>query len=266
MSSYAHDYLDAVTAIAIEAGAAILNIYRDPNTNWEVDRKADDSPLTLADLASHQVIDAALCKLTPDIPVLSEEGADIPWEERKNWSRFWLVDPLDGTKEFLKRNDEFTVNIALIEDGLPVLGVVYAPALKERDTDSVGTTWRAANGQAQRSVNGTGWRDITVTPHQPGDTWQVVASRSHPSPELADYLASLGDHACQSMGSSLKMCLVAEGSAHVYPRFGPTMQWDTGAAEAVLRAAGGTWQWLDEAVTSYDREALLNPGFIAAAQ
>jgi 3'(2'), 5'-bisphosphate nucleotidase len=243
--------LPGVLALAESAGAAIMEIYRDGDLGET--RKQDDSPLTLADLASHRLIVRGLEELTPDIPILSEEEAAVPYAERAGWPRFWLVDPLDGTKEFIKRNGEFTVNIGLIEHGAPVLGVVYAPVL--------GVSYFAARGAGAFVRRGAETLPISVRRMADGEPVGVVASRSHADPRTAALIARLGDHQCVSMGSSLKLCLVAEGAAHLYPRLGPTMEWDTAAAHAVVAQAGGTVSDLDGAELRYGKADLHNPEF-----
>ena len=247
--------LNAVISIAEQAGAAILDIYQKDSAAFNITGKADNSPLTAADLASHQLIVNALQALTPELPILSEEAADISWNIRKTWQRYWLVDPLDGTKEFIKRNGEFTVNIALIEDGEPVLGVIYAPVLNK--------TYYAAKGEGAFVKHGDASRAIRVA--TPGDTVRVVGSRSHPSPDLAGYLAQFPKHDMVPVGSSLKFCLVAEGSADVYPRFGPTMQWDTGAGHIIALEAGARVSFDGISRQVYQRENLLNSNFIVSA-
>lgn len=236
----------AITA-AIEAGAAIMEIY---GQDFEVEFKADESPLTAADKASHEIIAKAL-EATP-YPILSEESGAISYAERKEWKTYWLVDPLDGTKEFIKKNDEFTVNIALIEDGVPILGVVYAPVLRtiyygsQAEGGGQGA-WRAENC-AGKSVEEILESAVPLsTSYIPQSTAQralrVVASRSHCNEETNEFIAALeteyGAVERVSRGSSLKLCMVAEGSADIYPRIAPTMEWDTAAAHAVVVAAGG---------------------------
>ncbi len=245
--------LDAVLDIALAAGERIMAVYE---RDFEVEHKDDNSPLTEADLAAHECIMAGLAGLEPLLPVLSEESGLAPFEERATWARYWLVDPLDGTKEFIKRNGEFTVNIALIDGNVPVLGVVHAPA---RQCSYIG-----ADGLGAWRVEADGSRvPIRVQDELP-DTLRVVGSRSHRGELLDAYLARLGRHEMVPMGSSLKICLVAEGSADVYPRLGPTSEWDTGAAHAVLRAAGGEMLSTDGGAVSYNaKENILNPHFIA---
>ncbi len=243
------ELLESIVAIAHEAGAAILSFYHQP---IQVMAKSDDSPLTLADEAAHQVIAAQLVALTPKIPIVSEEGEIPDWSVRQTWSRFWLVDPLDGTKEFIKKNGEFTVNIALIEDGKPILSVIYAPALMK--------TWLADGERAWRET-ALGREAIQVFS---STVPTVVSSRSHPSPELSSYLLSLGDHKTLTMGSSLKFCLLAEGRAQYYPRFGPTMMWDTAAGQCIAESAGAKVCVKSGQVLSYHRENLLNPMFFCS--
>ncbi len=244
-------YLDEVRRLAKEAGEQILRIY---NTEFSVEQKDDKSPLTAADMASHHTIVPGLESLTPDIPVLSEESAGIPYEQRAAWRNYWLIDPLDGTKEFIKRNGEFTVNIALIQDGVPVLGVVHVPV--------TGVSYAACAGQgAIKEVPGEGDKPIKVR-KLPDGPCAVVGSRSHQGDSLKAFLAKLGEHEIVSMGSSLKICLVAEGVADVYPRLGPTSEWDTAAAHCVVEQAGGSLTDLDMKPLRYNsKESLLNPFF-----
>ncbi len=241
-----------VELIAREAGARILEIYNGGGVRQQ--DKTDGSPLTAADMASHHAIVAGLERLTPELPILSEESAVAGYEARRQWRRFWLVDPLDGTKEFIKRNGEFTVNIALIEDGEPVLGVVHAPVL--------GVTYYAERGcGAFMQRAGAAAQPISAQLPADGKTIKVVASRSHSDERTAALLARLGDHECVSMGSSLKLCLVAEGAAHLYPRLGPTMEWDTAAAHAVVNEAGGVVVDSAGMPLRYNKPDLHNPEF-----
>jgi 3'(2'), 5'-bisphosphate nucleotidase len=243
-----------VIEIAVAAGERILQVYHSDEFNIET--KADASPLTKADLASHEHIVQQLRRLTPNIPVLSEESKEIPYQERSQWTTFWLVDPLDGTKEFIKRNGEFTVNIALIEAGKPVLGVVHTPAL--------GVTYSAAKGAGAFRHEGGKTQPLKVK-SELGERLEVVASRSHAGPETEALLASLGrDYTVNlvSKGSALKLCLVAEGAAHLYPRLGPTMEWDTAAAQCVAEEAGAQVTDLAGQRLHYNKENLLNPFFV----
>ena len=249
-----------IEEISVAAGAAIMEIYQGDDFN--VEAKGDDSPLTAADLASHRIIVDQLSELTPDTPILSEESAEIDWETRQQWTQYWLVDPLDGTKEFIKRNDEFTVNIALIENGVAVLGVVYVPA-----QDVLYTGLNSSNARYAEKVAGGKREAIKVKPHQQGETWLMVGSRSHQSEEVQKYLAEYQPAELLPFGSSLKFCMVAEGRAHQYPRLGPTSEWDTGAAQAVLEGAGGfVINYETKQPLLYNtKESLLNPYFIATS-
>lgn len=251
--------LPAVIAISKQAGSAILAVYgRD---DFNIEAKQDDSPLTAADLAAHRVIVVGLQQLTPELPVLSEESAAIGWDERRQWSRYWLVDPLDGTKEFIKRNGEFTVNIALIDHGMPVLGVVYVPVLDWCYYGAQGEgAWLEKDGNA---------KPVAVAPLADGQPHlRVVASRTHRGDELDAWLARAQQRFPQlelvSMGSSLKICLIAEGKADIYPRLALTSEWDTAAAQAVLEAAGGMLVDVEGNEYRYNRKQdLLNPYFFA---
>ncbi len=241
-----------VIRIARAAGDAIMAVYN--SDNMGATSKADNSPLTLADLAAHQVIVDGLNKLLPRYPVLSEEAANIAYEERCAWTRYWLVDPLDGTKEFIKRNGEFTVNIALIEKGAPILGVVYAPVLNV-------CYYGCKDDGAFVQRDAIPAQKISVSLADKNQTLKVVASRSHSDEHTQALLNKLGNHECINMGSSLKLCIVAEGVAHFYPRLGPTMEWDTAAAHAVVNAAGGQVCDKNGQSLRYNKPALLNPEF-----
>lgn len=243
--------LTDVLALALETGEKILEVY---NSDFAVDHKADHSPLTQADLAAHHHIVAGLKQLSPALPVLSEEAADIPYATRRAWARYWLVDPLDGTKEFVKRNGEFTVNIALVENGRPTLGVVHAPVLKQ--------TYAAAQGvgafqwqQGQRSTMRT--RTVPATP-------ALVVSKSHRDDALEAFLSKAPPHEAISRGSSLKFCLVASGQADLYPRTGPTSEWDTAAGQCVVEQAGGIVLRTPELtpLRYNEKDSLLNPTFL----
>lgn len=241
-----------VEAIAREAGAVIMDIYSRP---FSVTEKADSSPLTEADAAAHHFIDQRLKQLTPLLPVLSEEDT-AQFAGPDTQGRYWLIDPLDGTKEFIKRNGEFTVNIALIEQGKPVLGVVYAPALE--------VCYTAAQDLGAHKVDAQGHiSPLAVATHNANNPWRVVGSRSHAGAAMPQLLAQLGNHELVAMGSSLKLCLVAEGSADVYPRLGPTSLWDTAAAHCVVEQAGGTVVQLNGQPLEYgNTQQLLNPYFL----
>lgn len=244
--------LDAVRDLAAVAAGHILDIYRSP---FEVVRKADASPLTEADLASHRTILAGLNDLAPDIPVLSEESADIDFAERSGWSRYWLVDPLDGTKDFVNGNGEFTVNIALIERNAPVLGVVAVPV--------TGVAYAAARGLGARRHDAGGEREIVVR-RRAESPFRVAASRSHRDRMTDAFIRALGPCEEISIGSSLKFCLLAEGAVDIYPRFGPTCEWDTAAAQVVVEQAGGQVTDVDLEPLRYNtKDSLLNPHFLA---
>ncbi|MEM7299004.1 MAG: 3'(2'),5'-bisphosphate nucleotidase CysQ [Bacteroidota bacterium] len=240
-----------------KAGSKILTIYEDEVLFDRVDFKADDSPLTMADKAAHELIEADLKELTPDIPILSEEGRNIPYAERAEWDTFWLVDPLDGTKEFIKRNGEFTVNIALVHNGRVVMGCVHVPVS--------GVTYYASQGEGAFVVRGdTAPQQIHASHLDMQATGlRIVCSRSHMSKEVEEYISQFDSPSTVSMGSSLKLVLVAEGQADIYPRLGPTMEWDTGAAQIIVEEAGGTVinHETNEPLV-YKKENLLNHYFI----
>jgi 3'(2'), 5'-bisphosphate nucleotidase len=247
----------AVCEIAAQAGAAIMAIYADGDA-WDVQKKSDASPLTAADLAAHHLIQDALTALTPDIPVISEESVSADIEARHQWARCWVVDPLDGTKEFLKRNGEFTVNIALVENHKSVMGVVYVPV--------TGVTYYAVAGEGSFKIE----NGVTTRMHcrkLDGSPVTVVGSRSHRSANEDNLLAAVerefGQYTMVNYGSSLKTCLVAEGVADCYPRFGPTMEWDTAAAQIVLEEAGGQLLSFRGKAFQYNlRDTLTNRGFV----
>ena len=243
--------LEPLIALAEAAGRAILEIYVRGDTT--VTLKDDRTPLTEADQASHRVIAEGLQRLTPDVPVISEEGEAPDPAMFRSGSIYWLVDPLDGTKEFIKRTGEFTVNIALVRDGRPVAGVVHAPVL--------GKSW-VAGGNAAELRDGPERSPLRVRTANP-DRLGVVASRDHAGPDVKALLERVPGAETLSMGSSLKFCLIAEGKADLYLRDGPTMEWDTGAAQAVLEAAGGGVFTLEGACLSYGKPELRNPKFVA---
>ena len=241
--------------IARDAGAAILEVY---NSDYSVEHKDDKTPLTDADLASHKLIVKRLEELTPDIPVLSEESAKLPFSERSSWNTYWLVDPLDGTKEFIKRNGEFTVNIALIHEHDSVIGVIHVPCL---DTDYYG--WQ---GGGSFKIENRGEAGNISVRKLDADSITIAGSRSHGSEAMQAYVKNLtdafGEPELLSMGSSLKFCLVAEGKADLYPRLGLTSEWDTGAAQCIVEQAGGKVTLLDMAPLRYNtKDELLNPFF-----
>ena len=243
-------------ALAQKVGNEILSIYHDARYLASVENKGDNSPLTLADKRSNECICAALQAEFPSIPILSEEGKTISYAERKSWERFWLIDPLDGTKEFIKRNGEFTVHIALIERGIPILGLVHAPVKN--------ITYIAEKGKGAIKWE-NGQKNIlqcaSFSPQQ--ENLRIVASRSHLSPETEAYIAQFPHTTTLSMGSSLKFMLIAEGKADIYPRLGPTMEWDVAAPQIIVTEAGGSvLQYETEAPLSYNKENLLSPWFI----
>ncbi|MEA2068621.1 MAG: 3'(2'),5'-bisphosphate nucleotidase CysQ [Verrucomicrobiota bacterium] len=261
--------VETAVKAAIEAGEAILEIYAQ---DFEVEFKADESPLTSADKAAHNIIARAL-EATP-YPVLSEESAEISYDERKHWKTYWLVDPLDGTKEFIKKNGEFTVNIALIENGVPILGIVYVPVEHILYFGGNQGAFKAVQGKHFQTLEelleklpeiGSFQRlEVSGVPSSP---LRVVASKSHCNDETRTFIADLeaehGKAELVSRGSSLKLCMVAEGSADIYPRIAPTMEWDTAAAHAVVNAAGGTVVVFGTAkALEYNKENLLNPYFV----
>ena len=243
--------MNAVCVIARDAGRAILDVYE---SDFTVEEKDDRTPVTAADHAANEIICRKLEELAPGVPVLSEESSKVDYEKRKDWKRFWLVDPLDGTKEFINRNGEFTVNIALIDNGQAVLGVVYVPA--------TGLSYYAAAGKGAFKQKG----ECEVTSIQArrfeGGKPIVVASRSHAGAETEAFLNNLGAHDIVTMGSALKFCLVAEGTADVYPRLGPTMEWDTAAAQCVVEIAGGSVTDLNRQPLKFNKPSLLNPSFL----
>lgn len=242
--------LSQMIVVARQAGEAAMAHYGQPQTRY----KQDDSPLTQADLASHQALVRGISDWGNPWPVLSEEAGLAPWEQRRQWQRYWLLDPVDGTKEFIAENGEFTINIALIEQGVPLLGVVVAPAL--------GKLYSGGRDLGAWLEDDSGLRAISGG--QCGAVPRVVTSRSHPSAELAQWLSRYPKVSLIEVGSSLKLCLLAEGKADLYPRLGPTSEWDIAAAQAVLEGAGGSVRTLDDQPLGYNGKAsVLNPHFIA---
>lgn len=251
--------IDALKALAVKAGDAIMSIYQ---SDFSVTDKPDLSPVTEADIAAHNIIVKGLSLLTPDIPILSEESADDIKNARVGWNTFWLVDPLDGTKEFIKRNGEFTVNIALIKDGVPVFGLIYVPV-------SQILYWGSEEGAFKQTL-GSGVESIKVAglPSM-HEKWRVVGSRSHQSPEFQQFVSRLPQAETISIGSSLKLCLIAEGMADIYPRLTPTSEWDIAAGHAIVNAAGGQVLLLSSLaplVYNTNSDSLINPDFIACAE
>ena len=268
-------WLQTAIVSAVKAGKAILEVY--DSADMGVVKKADNSPLTLADRRAHTIIKADISGF--GIPVLSEEGRDIPFAERKQWPRMWIVDPLDGTKEFIKRNGEFTVNIALAEGGAPTMGVIYVPvtdtlyfADRERGAFKVDACQQGRIGE--RPPGGDGGMESMMKhavrmplQREKGRPFTIMGSRSHATPELEAYVETMrqkhGRVAFISSGSSLKICLVAEGQADIYPRLGPTMEWDTAAGQAIAVASGAQVVCHDDgSALAYNKENLLNPWFI----
>lgn len=259
-------YLSVAVAAAVEAGAEILKVY---SSDIVVELKDDQSPLTEADRRSHNTIKAQL--EATGIPLLSEEGKQISYEERKGWQRFWLIDPLDGTKEFIKRNGEFTVNIALVEDGVPILGVVYVPVKNilyfgDGEIGSYKLIWKEKEMFPDDLLKMIDRADKLEGKSSTGK-YTIVASRSHLSPETERFIAEKrerhGDVEIVSAGSSLKLCMVAEGEAQVYPRLAPTMEWDTAAGHAVAKFAGcRTYDFHSEEELRYNKKDLHNPWFV----
>lgn len=259
--------IQTIILTAIEAGKAILEVY---HTNFEVSYKEDTSPLTLADKKAHAIIANTLEQT--GIPVLSEEGRDIPYKERKGWEKMWVVDPLDGTKEFVKRNGEFTVNIALVENGIPILGVVYAPILdKLYIGDAKFGAYKIEKASSVTDFTGE-FIQVNKLPNEALEKktiFRVVASRSHLNKETSEFIDNLKkvhpNIEIVTIGSSLKLCMIAEGEADVYPRFAPTMEWDTAAGDAVVRASGGKVKIANtKNDLQYNKQNLLNPWFIVS--
>ncbi len=255
---------------AIEAGAKIMQVYTDPNANFEIERKADNSPLTVADRKSHQVIASKLAA-TP-YPILSEEGKAIPTEERRQWKQLWVVDPLDGTKEFIKKNGEFTVNIAFVENGVPTAGVIYIPvkqelyfADQELGAYKLSDITSLENLSLEDLIRKAQRLPLTQESRR---NYTIVASRSHLTPETEQFIQTKQEIYAPvdivSKGSSLKLCLIAEGKADAYPRFAPTMEWDTAAGHAIILATGKNVRQVESCEPlEYNKENLLNPWFIA---
>ena len=256
--------LSIAVEAALNAGEAIMRIY--DTDDFEVDFKSDNSPLTKADLASHNVIESLLLKT--GVPILSEEGKHLPYEERKSWQKLWIVDPIDGTKEFINKNGEFTVNIALIENQKPILGVIYVPALNDLYYSTLEDgAFKVSNIDTFSSLDSIKTQAIQLPVKNIERPFTVVASRSHLSEETKLYINALekkhGKVDCISKGSSLKLCMVAEGTADCYPRFAPTMEWDTAAGQAICNHAGfSVLDWKTKEEMKYNREELLNNWFL----
>lgn len=246
--------INSVIRLAEEAGKAIMEVYGREFS--QVTFKEDHSPLTLADTAAHEILLKGLTQLDGHLPVLSEESKSEPFSVRRSWQDYWLVDPLDGTKEFIKKNGEFTVNVALIRQGAPILGVVHVPAKS--------ITYFASQGQGAFKKEGAGApQRIHVRPKEA--VWKVVVSRSHKDDQVEAFLNSLGAYDSMSVGSSLKLCRIAEGAAHFYPRFWPSMEWDIAAGQCLVEEAGGSVLDLEGAPLVYTKPQLENPFFLASA-
>jgi len=244
--------IQEVIEIAKAAGDAIMTVYE---TDFDVYIKEDSSPVTMADKKANAIIEEGLNRIRPSIPVLSEEGCDIMYVDRKEWDVFWIVDPLDGTKDYIKKNGEFTVNIALIEKNTPIFGVVYAPAIDL-------LFWGGKQLGAWRK-NTQNLEEQVFVISQISKGIKIAGSRSHPSGKMKNFLSQFEEYELQPMGSSLKICLVADGTVHFYPRLGPTMEWDTAAAHAILKSAGGEMVDIkNDSPLKYNKEELLNPEFI----
>ncbi len=245
--------LPQLVEIARKAGDEILKVYE---SDFEVVKKSDGSPLTMADKNANAIIEHGLINIDSDVPIVSEESERPPYAVHRDWQQYWLVDPLDGTKEFTKRNGEFTVNIALIENGIPVMGVVHVPVTNV-------TYFAATKTDAFKQQGDEAAKTIHVKSYQGGNAI-VVASRSHANPALKEFFDQLDSYETLSMGSSLKLCLVAEGQADVYPRLGLTSEWDTAAAHCIVNVAGGTITDLDGNTLAYNKEDILNPWFVVS--
>jgi len=245
------------------AGQEVMAIY---HRDFDIEEKADASPLTEADMASHHALVGLLEALTPKVPILSEESAAIRYETRQTWQRYWLIDPLDGTKEFISHNGEFTLNVALVEDGVPVFGIVHAPALANGPATWWGQhgegAYKRENDDEDQAIHARALPDPQAAP------WKIIGSRRHGADIFESFCQRLPTHECVSMGSSLKLCLVAEGQADLYPRLAPTCEWDTAAAQAVVTAAGGHVLDVEtlQPLRCNQQDSVLNPFFIVCGQ
>ena len=254
--SFDQKYIKKLINISKNAGDTIMDIYE---TEFDVNFKSDQSPLTKADILSNKIICQSLRKITPDIPILSEESSDIPYNERSKWNQYWLVDPLDGTKEFINKNGEFTTNIAFMKNNRPIFGMIYAPVLDEIYWGSI------ENGSFM--LKGNKFKDIEQIKvnNKSRGSLKIVKSRSHPSEDLNNLMKKLDSYELIEIGSSLKFCLVAKGDADCYPRFGPTSEWDTAAGEAIVLSAGGRVIDLENQPIKYNKgSSFINPSFIVA--
>ncbi|MFN3403771.1 MAG: 3'(2'),5'-bisphosphate nucleotidase CysQ [Cytophagaceae bacterium] len=253
MSLLAND-IQQIAKIATEAGKIVLEVYNNPEFNSKVSLKDDRSPLTLADQRSNEIIVNSLKRLFPSIPVVSEEEKEVPYEVRSGYSTFWLVDPLDGTKEFINRNGQFTVNIALVTNGFPVFGVIYAPVFDTLYYSDGSFAYKSEQGNLSKIFAGKGKVDLIA-----------IGSKSHSSAEEDNFLRKYSIKEKVSIGSSLKFCKVAEGQADIYYRHGPTMEWDTAAGQAIVEAAGGIVVDINGDRFKYNKQSLLNSSFICLA-
>tara|TARA_X000001036_G_scaffold174116_1_gene164777 strand:- start:1154 stop:1918 length:765 start_codon:yes stop_codon:yes gene_type:complete len=243
-----------ILQISKDAGEEILSIYK--SGAFEIESKNDSSPLTKADKVSNEIICESLKKLNPDIPIISEENCDVTFSERVNWERYWLIDPLDGTKEFIKKNGEFTVNIALIENGKATMGIIFAPVCNQY-------FWGDEKLGSYSSTDLKEFKKISISKRE--SKIKILCSRSHPSNELEEFLSTYDDYEIIKKGSSLKFCLIANGTADIYPRFGPTSEWDIAAGSAVLRYAGGSIKTLQgEELLFNKKDSYINEYFIAS--
>jgi 3'(2'), 5'-bisphosphate nucleotidase len=245
--------IEPILNIAIDAGRAILTVYNDPEQNFDISLKQDSSPLTIADKIAHEIIYKGLKELYPEIPVISEEGRSIDYEERKNWTQYWCVDPLDGTKEFIKRNGEFTVNIALIYGQAPVLGVIYVPVQNViYYADGTSRSWKKIPGE----------QPVAIKVDKRISDWVAAGSRSHADGDEDTIIKNYPVTDFIAVGSSIKFCMIAEGKAHIYFRKGPTMEWDTAAGQAIVNFSGGTVETLSGQPLLYNKPSMLNSSFL----
>ena len=256
------EIISKLLKIAQKAGSAILNVYK---SEFNVFTKEDKSPLTEADKQAHEIIKINLENITPDVPILSEEGTEIDYNERSKWDLYWLIDPLDGTKEFIKKNDEFTVNIALIEKNEPVLGVIYAPAISKLYYASKNNgAYKLSGSTIFENLNES--KSIKVNRLVTSNETRIISSRSHSNEKVNNWISENFDKvAVLKKGSSLKFCEIAEGNADLYPRFGPTSEWDIAAGHIILKEAGGTLLTLNNKQIFYNtKDSLINPEFVAS--
>ena len=252
--SFDQEYIKKLIKISKNAGDAIMDIYE---SEFDVNFKSDQSPLTKADIVSNKIISDSLYKLNPKIPILSEESSHISFNERSSWDEYWLIDPLDGTKEFINKNGEFTTNIALIKKNKPIFGIIHVPATKE--------TYWGSKTEGSFYIKGNDQKIKLCVETRMRSKVRIVASRSHPSRMLDILLEEIGEYEIITKGSSLKLCLIAKGEADIYPRLGPTSEWDIAAGQAVLENAGGLMSDLQNKSIVYNKKDIINPYFIAAS-